>query len=524
MIELTGGIPKKLCLSGKYSRDFFNRHGELKHIKDLRVWPLDRVLVDKYDFPPEEAHMVSSFLTPLLQMNMGSRMTAEAAMQHPYIRHWDVPLEKLVAAAHAAPRRIGAADDGADIDGDDGVYEDGDMEGGDDYDGEDDGDDAGVDEEGYENQPQREAFAKAEEVRQWLAATQGLLPPTQRVRAHSADVDPRLHAMMDELSIDDSVRDVDVDSPVGRSDLLAPPEEPNATESMASLRDALMDELAHMSPEAFDEMPEDTKQLFEMLIRQGLSEEQLAELGVMGELDESELVYMDDEDEMGEGEGAMGEDEAQYWTTRLRHHISESQELGHTFDLDELAAAEAAAVQRLGSAEASVRVLASVPDRRGSSSSAASAGIQSASSAASVMSERMQQFIASVTARTSTLTEVPAEAPITATAHSPSSTPGAPRRPVPAPLMPSPLQVDAAAARAGGSRPVPLAFDGKAPESTGSADAFSANLASEVRFDQEPARRPRDPQLRARASLEQRELGIWDVDSSEDESSSNGTQ
>lgn len=39
---------------GKYSRDYFTRTGELRHIKRLRFWPLDRVLIEKYHFPREE--------------------------------------------------------------------------------------------------------------------------------------------------------------------------------------------------------------------------------------------------------------------------------------------------------------------------------------------------------------------------------------------------------------------------------------------------------------------------------------
>ena len=39
---------------GKYARDYFNRNGELRHIKKLRYWPLDRVLVEKYKLSEEE--------------------------------------------------------------------------------------------------------------------------------------------------------------------------------------------------------------------------------------------------------------------------------------------------------------------------------------------------------------------------------------------------------------------------------------------------------------------------------------
>ncbi len=39
---------------GKFCRDYFNRNGELRHIKKLRFWPLDRVLVEKYKLSEDE--------------------------------------------------------------------------------------------------------------------------------------------------------------------------------------------------------------------------------------------------------------------------------------------------------------------------------------------------------------------------------------------------------------------------------------------------------------------------------------
>lgn len=53
-IELLGRMPRRVCATGKYAKDYFNRHGELRHIKKLRFWPLDRVLQEKYDFPRQE--------------------------------------------------------------------------------------------------------------------------------------------------------------------------------------------------------------------------------------------------------------------------------------------------------------------------------------------------------------------------------------------------------------------------------------------------------------------------------------
>ena len=53
-IELLGKMPKKISGNGSFSKDFFNRHGELRHIKSLRFWPLDKVLTEKYNMPEAE--------------------------------------------------------------------------------------------------------------------------------------------------------------------------------------------------------------------------------------------------------------------------------------------------------------------------------------------------------------------------------------------------------------------------------------------------------------------------------------
>ena len=48
--ELLGKIPKKVALNGKYSKNFFDRKGNLKHIKQLKFWPIEDVLHEKYHF------------------------------------------------------------------------------------------------------------------------------------------------------------------------------------------------------------------------------------------------------------------------------------------------------------------------------------------------------------------------------------------------------------------------------------------------------------------------------------------
>eukprot|EP00242_Pyramimonas_sp_CCMP2087_P005649 CAMPEP_0198212268 /NCGR_PEP_ID=MMETSP1445-20131203/25620_1 /TAXON_ID=36898 /ORGANISM="Pyramimonas sp., Strain CCMP2087" /LENGTH=768 /DNA_ID=CAMNT_0043886677 /DNA_START=249 /DNA_END=2555 /DNA_ORIENTATION=- len=85
-MELLGRIPKKVALNGKYSRYFFNRHGELRHIRKLRFWPLDRVLVEKYDFDPMEAEDMASFLVPMLDFVPDRRASARQMLAHPWLQ------------------------------------------------------------------------------------------------------------------------------------------------------------------------------------------------------------------------------------------------------------------------------------------------------------------------------------------------------------------------------------------------------------------------------------------------------
>ena len=86
MYELLGKIPKKVALSGKYSKNFFNKKGELKHITDLRPWSLKNVLLEKYHFKESDAQEFSDFLVPLLAFNPKKRVSAFDALKHPWVQ------------------------------------------------------------------------------------------------------------------------------------------------------------------------------------------------------------------------------------------------------------------------------------------------------------------------------------------------------------------------------------------------------------------------------------------------------
>lgn len=86
MMELLGRIPRKIALGGTYSRDFFDRHGDLKHIRRLRYWPLDRILVEKYKFSEKDADELAKFLCPLMDFAPEKRLTAGQCLLHPWLK------------------------------------------------------------------------------------------------------------------------------------------------------------------------------------------------------------------------------------------------------------------------------------------------------------------------------------------------------------------------------------------------------------------------------------------------------
>ncbi|XP_078066298.1 SRSF protein kinase 3 [Mustelus asterias] len=85
IIELLGRIPLKCALSGKYSKDFFNLKGELRHIKTIRPWGLYDVLVEKYEFPLAAAATFTDFLHRMLRFTPEQRATAAECLQHPWL-------------------------------------------------------------------------------------------------------------------------------------------------------------------------------------------------------------------------------------------------------------------------------------------------------------------------------------------------------------------------------------------------------------------------------------------------------
>ncbi|RRT43609.1 hypothetical protein B296_00044681 [Ensete ventricosum] len=75
----------EVAIMGSRSKDYFDRHGDLKRIRRLKFWPLDRLLVEKYKFPEADAREFAEFLCPLLDFAPEKRPTAEQCLQHPWL-------------------------------------------------------------------------------------------------------------------------------------------------------------------------------------------------------------------------------------------------------------------------------------------------------------------------------------------------------------------------------------------------------------------------------------------------------
>ncbi|CAA3007708.1 SRSF protein kinase 1 [Olea europaea var. sylvestris] len=85
MMEFLGKMPRKIATNGARSKDYFDRYGDLKRIRRLKYRPLDRFLVDKFNFSDTDAHEFAKFLCPLLDFDPDKRPTAQQCLQHQWL-------------------------------------------------------------------------------------------------------------------------------------------------------------------------------------------------------------------------------------------------------------------------------------------------------------------------------------------------------------------------------------------------------------------------------------------------------
>ncbi|BAT99869.1 hypothetical protein LR48_Vigan06g060900 [Vigna angularis] len=91
MMELLGKMPRKIAIGGAQSKDYFDRHGDLKRIRRLKFCPLDKLLTDKYKFSVNDAQEFSEFLLPLFDFAPEKRPTARQCLEHPWLKCMESP-------------------------------------------------------------------------------------------------------------------------------------------------------------------------------------------------------------------------------------------------------------------------------------------------------------------------------------------------------------------------------------------------------------------------------------------------
>ena len=80
---------------------------KLKRIKSLKLWPLIRVLVDKYRVKETEANMLSAFLLRMLKWCPKDRASARDLLDDPWLRlgHLDAKSSLMTRAYHSEWRK-----------------------------------------------------------------------------------------------------------------------------------------------------------------------------------------------------------------------------------------------------------------------------------------------------------------------------------------------------------------------------------------------------------------------------------
>uniref|UniRef100_A0A1I8HD88 non-specific serine/threonine protein kinase n=1 Tax=Macrostomum lignano TaxID=282301 RepID=A0A1I8HD88_9PLAT len=110
IIELLGGIPRPIALGGKYSREFFTKRGDLRHISNLKPWSLFDVLREKYGWSDARAAQFADFLLPMLEYDPARRATAAECLQHPWFDDEQTENETAAAAPAAATAAAAGAE------------------------------------------------------------------------------------------------------------------------------------------------------------------------------------------------------------------------------------------------------------------------------------------------------------------------------------------------------------------------------------------------------------------------------
>ncbi|KAI0639031.1 Pkinase-domain-containing protein [Trametes polyzona] len=84
IIELLGDFGETKW-GGRFSRELFDSTGALRYIRNLKPWPLKRVMVEKYLWSEADAAALCEFLEPMLVIDHRKRAHARDMVDHPWL-------------------------------------------------------------------------------------------------------------------------------------------------------------------------------------------------------------------------------------------------------------------------------------------------------------------------------------------------------------------------------------------------------------------------------------------------------
>lgn len=82
---IANALGPAFALSGRNSKDFFTRNGDLRNISELNFWPLEKVLEEKYKYDAKDAAEIASFLGQMLKFNPLQRASAQECLRHSWL-------------------------------------------------------------------------------------------------------------------------------------------------------------------------------------------------------------------------------------------------------------------------------------------------------------------------------------------------------------------------------------------------------------------------------------------------------
>ncbi|KAI0724203.1 Pkinase-domain-containing protein [Cerioporus squamosus] len=84
IIELLGDYGETKW-GGRFSRELFDSSGALRYIRNLKPWPLKRVMVEKYLWSERDSEALCEFLLPMLTIDHRERKHARDMVNHPWL-------------------------------------------------------------------------------------------------------------------------------------------------------------------------------------------------------------------------------------------------------------------------------------------------------------------------------------------------------------------------------------------------------------------------------------------------------